>query len=171
MAPSARAHDIVRRRPLELKVYAPAVMEDTWTGRDLPVLAALVERFDDPAVDQMRPAEIAALVTLDEATVLRALTALCEAQPAYLDCVSIGEQRAPVIVTGVTALARQAVGSWPSPEALVDRLVAALTLAAEHEDDPERKSKLQQAALWFGGALRDVAVQVAATVVARSIGL
>lgn len=38
--------------------------------------------------------------------------------------------------------------------AVVDRLVEALTLAAEQEQDPERMSRLQQTALWLGGALR-----------------
>jgi hypothetical protein len=146
-------------------------MNDTWTDRDLPVLMALVEQFDDPAVDQVRPAEVVALTGLDEDAVLRALTALCEARPAYLDCITLGEQRAPAIITGISAMARQAVGAWPSPETVVDRLVEALTRAAEQEQDPERRSRLQQTALWLGGALRDVAVQVAGTVVGRQLGL
>ena len=146
-------------------------MDDTWTNRDLPVLAALVERFDDPAVDQVRPSEVVALCGLDEAAVFRALTALCEAQPAYVEFITVDEERAPVVITGVSTHARRAVGAWPSPEALVDRLVQALAAAAEREQDPERRSRLQQTAVWLGGALRDVALQVAGTVVARHVAL
>jgi hypothetical protein len=144
-------------------------MKDTWTNRDLPVLAALVELFDDPAVDQVRPPEVCALTGLKDAAVLRALTALCEARPAYLNHIPLGEERAPAIITGVTAHARQATGAWPTAETLVDRFIQALAGAAEDEQDPERRSKLQETARWLGGALRDVAVQVAATVVAQRL--
>jgi hypothetical protein len=115
--------------------------------------------------------EVGTLTGLDDAAVLRALTALCEARPAYLECITVGEERAPAIITGITAHARQAAGAWPTAEALVDRLVQALAGAAEQEQDPERRSKLQQIALSLGGALRDVAVQAAGTVVARQVGL
>jgi len=145
-------------------------MDDTWMKRDLPVLTALVERFDDPAVDQVRPPEVGVLTGLDDAAVLRALTALCEARPAYLECITVGEERGPAIITGVTAHARQATGAWPTAESLVDQLIHALAGAAEREQDPERRSKLQQTALWLGGALRDVAIQVAGTVVAQHVG-
>jgi hypothetical protein len=144
-------------------------MEDTWTNRDLPALVALVELFDDPAVDQVRPPEVCTLTGLDETTVLRALTALCEARPVYLECITGGEERAPAIITGVTAHARRATGAWPTAETLADRFIQALAGAAEREQDPERRSNLQQTALWLGGALRDVAVQVAATVVAQRL--
>lgn len=145
-------------------------MDDTWMKRDLPVLTALVERFDDPAVDQVRPPEVGVLTGLDDAAVLRALTALCEARPAYLECITVGEERGPAIITGVTAHARRATGAWPTAESLVDQLIYALAGAAEREQDPERRSKLQQTALWLGGALRDVAIQVAGTVVAQHVG-
>lgn len=146
-------------------------MEDTWAARDLLVLDALVKHFDDPAVDQVRPSEIEVLTGLGKDEVERALIALCEADPAYLVCGSVAELRSPVIVSGVMERARRAVGAWPNPEDLVDRLVSAFTKAAEDEQDPERKSKLRQTAGWLSGALRDVAVQVAATAVGRSVGM
>lgn len=72
-------------------------------------------------------------------------------------------------VQGVTPAARQAVGQWPTPESLITRLVEGLTAAAEREADPERKSRLRQAAVLLGGAARDVAVAVASSVVQRYI--
>jgi hypothetical protein len=53
---------------------------------------------------------------------------------------------------------------------MADRLVEALMRAADHEPDPDRKSKLQQTALWLGGVLRDVVVQTAGTIVGHHIG-
>lgn len=47
----------------------------------------------------------------------------------------------------------------------MDRLVAALSFAAENEADPDRKSKLRQTAPWLGGGRRNVVTQVAIGVV------
>ena len=146
-------------------------MDDIWISRELPILVALVTRFDDPAVGQVRPAEVVDLTGLDENAVLRGLTALCEARPAYLEFVPVDDRRAPAIIIGVTSIARRTVGAWPSPESMADRLVEALKRAAEQEPDPDRKSKLQQTALWLGGVLRDVAVRTAGTIVGRHIAL
>jgi hypothetical protein len=71
-------------------------------------------------------------------------------------------------VNKVTPEARRAVGQWPTPEALVDRLVQAFSNAADHEEDAERHYQLRQAAGLLGETLRDVAVQVAATVTGPS---
>lgn len=144
-------------------------MEDTWTDRDLPVLSALVSRFDDPTVDVVRPAEMVAVSGLTEDAVMRALTALCEAEPQLLQCYHPEEQRVPAFINGVTAEARRRVGAWPTPEAMVDRLVAAFTQAAEHEHDAEKKSNLRKVADLLGGALREIAIGVTATVVAQHV--
>jgi hypothetical protein len=74
-------------------------------------------------------------------------------------------------VQGVTSAARQAVGQWPSAESLITRLVEGLNAAAEHEADPERKSRLRQAASLLGGTVRDIATDIAAQVIGRSLGL
>jgi hypothetical protein len=63
------------------------------------------------------------------------------------------------------------VGQWPTGESLVNQLVDGLDAAAEHETDPQRKSRLRQAAALLGGAARDVVVDIAAKVVERSAGL
>ncbi|WP_229076070.1 hypothetical protein [Actinoplanes sp. DH11] len=62
------------------------------------------------------------------------------------------------------------MGSWPTPELLASRLVSALDRAAEEEQDEETKGWLRKTANWFGGAGRDVAVDVAAAVINRQMG-
>jgi len=54
---------------------------------------------------------------------------------------------------------------------LIQQLTDGLTAAAERETDPERKSGLRQAAALLGGAVRGIAVDVAARAVERSMGL
>lgn len=47
---------------------------------------------------------------------------------------------------------------WPSPESAITQLIEALSHAAEAEADPEKKTKLKQAADIIGGAALQVAV-------------
>jgi len=49
-------------------------------------------------------------------------------------------------VSNPTGHARRTVGTWPTPDLWADRLIAALTEAAENETDPDKKSKLRKAA-------------------------
>lgn len=63
------------------------------------------------------------------------------------------------------------MGQWPAGESLVAGLVESLDAAAEREADPERKSRLRQAAAVVGGTARDVVVDVAAKIIERSMGL
>jgi hypothetical protein len=58
------------------------------------------------------------------------------------------------------------VGQWPSAEGVIDRLVKGFSDAADHEEDAEKHYQLRQAASLLSDPVRDVAVKVAATVVA-----
>jgi len=58
---------------------------------------------------------------------------------------------------------RRELGSWPTPEVVVDQLAAELAAAADAEDEPERKGKLRAAGDALAGAARDLAVQVLAS--------
>jgi hypothetical protein len=71
-------------------------------------------------------------------------------------------------VLKVTPAAREEVGQWPAPANLIDRLAAAFDEAAQREPDPIRRDQLRHAAGLLGGPVREVAVQVAANVMARS---
>jgi hypothetical protein len=54
------------------------------------------------------------------------------------------------IILGITDEARRAVGQWPSPEAVADRIVAELLAAASQEPDESKRTKLRAAAETLG---------------------
>lgn len=145
-------------------------MESTWETRELPVLRAIVEHFDETG-DAMRPEEIARATGFDPDTVQRALRFLQHESPSLItkmDSVMTGEI---VIVGYPTGEALRRVGAWPTPENLVDRLVAGFNRAAEAEEDEDKRSRLNRFAAWLATGGRDIAVQVAGTAVAKSIGM
>jgi hypothetical protein len=140
-------------------------VEGTWVSRDLPVLDATValleEGMDLPEVVDI--AERSGLAAEDVGRALRAMDGV------YVDLqVTMGEV-GRWFVQGVTPEARRVVGQWPTGESLVSQLVEGLNAAAEREADPERKSRLRQAAGLLGGMARDVVVAVASGVVDRYI--
>jgi len=65
-----------------------------------------------------------------------------------------------ILSVGVpTGEALRVAGAWPSPEGLLEWLIAALDRAAEDETrEPEERSKLKQAAIWLGGFASQVAI-------------
>jgi len=136
-------------------------VEPTWFDRDLPVLettiALLEERGYPGAFVQVR--EIAERSGIDPGLVLTALAAM-EHEYVSLRLLLSGDDPNPQMVTGVTAEARRAVGQWPSPETMADRLLAALETTVEQEDDPVRKGRLRAAADAVAGIGRDVLVSV-----------
>ena len=66
------------------------------------------------------------------------------------------------LVPRVYERTRRELGSWPSPEGVLDQLVAALREAAEREREPDRKGRLRAAADALGSVARDLAVRVIA---------
>jgi hypothetical protein len=142
-------------------------VEDTWVSRDLPVLEAAVALLEDlGALPEV--ADIAERTGIAVEDVARALKAM---DGVYVDLQMTMGDSARWFVRGVTPEARRAVGQWPTGESLVAELVKGLDAAAEREADPERKSRMRQAAAVVGGTARDVVVDVAAKVVERSMGL
>lgn len=136
---------------------------DMWTSRELPVLRALVDYLDDPDHRSIEPAQIADLAGLPQDDVHRALRALAEASPPYIEGVPVAELTYPIAVTGVTERARRAVGQWPNEEALAETLVRELRAAAAREPDEVHKGKLHRAA----DALSDIGVKVVGEVLAK----
>lgn len=144
---------------------------DTWFTRDLPVLKAIAEHCDAPeGIVDLRPQQLPELTGLDIDAVKRSLAALIEADPPYITGVVGSEGRYPSRVGGITSEARRALGMWPSPEPLADRLVAALNTAADAEPDPQRSSRLRDVAGWLGGAARDLGVEISAALISRNTG-
>jgi hypothetical protein len=141
-------------------------VDDTWSARDLPVLAATVHLLEDSYM--VTVTDIATATGLDEAAVARALEAL---DPVYVDFRKTTTGGDPTFwyVLKVTPMARQTVGQWPTPETLITRLADDLAAAAQREQDAERKGLLSYAARLVGDTLRDECVQAAVSVLGSSL--
>jgi hypothetical protein len=130
----------------------------TWADRDLPLLRESVRRIDAgeewPA---MRKIARSCGIDFEQAEV--GFDALVE--DGYLVTGGRGMGVLNGYVTRVTGKARREVGAWPSAEGVVDQLVAALTAAADAETEPEKKSRLREAAETLGSTGYRVAVDVA----------
>jgi hypothetical protein len=127
----------------------------------MPVLSSVVELLGHSYM--VTVSDIAARTGLELAEVTRSLDAM---DPTFVDFRKTETGGDPTFwyVNKVTPEARRAVGQWPTPEGLVDRLVQAFNDAADREEDAERHYQLRQASGLLGETLRDVAVRVAATV-------
>lgn len=137
-------------------------MEDTWFSRDLPVLDAAVRlKEEDPSRIPMSK-DLADATGLPRDDVRRALGAL---RGSYLE--ADWELSGDYAVRGIRPEARRAVGQWPTPENVADRLLAALEQAAEETGDEEQQGRFQRAADSLKGLGRDVLPEVIANVITR----
>ena len=93
----------------------------------------------------------------DDETIYKALRAL-ETEPYFGP--SQKDWGGDVLVIGPpTAKALQVAGNWPSPEGMLERLIAALEAAAEDPDRaPEDRGKLKQVAGWLGSTASQIAI-------------
>ena len=100
---------------------------DTWTNRDLPVLRGVVELYEEDGRGR-RATTIASRTGFDNDTVQRALRALYT-EP-YFDKGS-GSWGGELVMVGTpTSEALRGAGQ-SSPEAQIDRLIAALEAASD----------------------------------------
>jgi hypothetical protein len=132
---------------------------DTWTNRDLPVLRAIVDLFEQQEEDEggIEPWEIERRTGFDEQTVQKALRVL-NRQP-YFEDAQVTDSGKIWEVGAPTAEALRVAGQWPSPEAQLERLIAAFEAAAADESRPEEeRSRAKQVGLWLAGALSQVAI-------------
>lgn len=85
----------------------------------------------------------------------------------------MGDSRVHILrIKGVTERALREVGAWPDDAALLaDRILAVLAERAEHEPEPEKRSKLQTGLKGVGGMTRDVFIDVLGAALAKSAGL
>jgi hypothetical protein len=144
-------------------------VESTWENRDLPVLDAIVRYFDEEDSAQIPDAKTFANITgMDPGQVGRAVRAL---SPRFIKTGPAMGDLTNVPIMGITDGARQVVGQWPVPEAVADRIVAALLEAAEREPDERKRTKLRAAADTLGSFGRDLLVNVAANVATKPIDL
>jgi hypothetical protein len=137
-----------------------AVMEDTWTSRDLPVLKAVVQIYEDTGRPMIPVTDIQQAVGFDKDTMRRAIQALYTERTDPFFEEPGGSWSGGVIRVGApTGRALRVAGQWPTPENIVERLIAAFEAVAEDEtrDEPER-SKAKQTALWLGDTLSKIAI-------------
>jgi len=137
-------------------------MESTWETRELPVLEAASRYFDDhPMQPGPTVADIAQRTRLEEWDVFRAVQAL---SPTHLELklYGAGGRPGPHRILRVTDQARRAVGQWPTPEAVVERIARALIEAADREPDERKRSRLRTAGEALLGFGKDVAANAVA---------
>ncbi len=142
---------------------------ETWTTRELPVLRALVEKFEDVETDGVPIEALPAATGLDDIDVQRALWSLHTADPPYLLGTGVAELPYPIVITEVTERARRAVGQWPASDVAADAILAALSDAAEQEPDEEKRSGLRSAAAFLGGTGKEVLYRVITQVSGQEI--
>jgi hypothetical protein len=143
-------------------------MEDTWASRERPVLDAVVRLLETKP--EVLATAIAAETGFEVDVVGRSLLAL---EGVYITKIAKpwGYHPEAWRVSGVTPDARRAVGQWPTPESLVDRLAEAFGNAADDEPDPERKGRIRQVAGFLSTTGRDVATEVVSKIILRSTGM
>lgn len=150
------------RRRRRLPAVGADEIQSTWATRELPILQAALRRLD-VGDDFPELEEIRQEVGVSPRQLRVAVTALRDA--GYIDVLFTGgwtEEHASGNVSAVHERARRELGSWPSPDDVVDQLIAALTKAAEEAGEPERMGRLRSAAEALGGIGRDIAVRVIA---------
>jgi hypothetical protein len=141
-------------------------VEDTWARRDLPILLAAYRRVESGVRPSSVPLhqleEIRQELDMGVQDFTLGLEALAGADPPYIELQTgggwSGDKAGAGYVEGVTERARRELGAWPTADTLVDQLAEALRRAADNEAEPERKTRLRQAADVLGGMARDVAV-------------
>ncbi len=144
-------------------------MESTWESRDVLVLDAAVRRVDEhgappgPTVTQL-----AKMTGLSVADVGRALAAL---SGQYVEISRGHGPEGSRRVDGIYPEARRAVGQWPTLEGWADRLIAALTEAADNEPDEQKRGRLRQLRDGAVGLGREALVALLANAATRAVGL
>jgi hypothetical protein len=132
--------------------------EDTWNARELPVLQAVVDIYDESGSYLTRATSIERRTGFDHDTVQRALRRL-NSQPSSFEKVVEASGGQVIMVGPPTAEALRVAGAWPSPEVLLRRLISSLETAAEDETRaPDERSKLRQAATYLGSFATQVAI-------------
>lgn len=132
-------------------------LESTWATRDEPILRESLRRLD-AGEDCPDLHDIRRELGLEPNQMDAGLRALESAFPPYIDV-----EWAGLFVRAVSERARRELGTWPSAETVVDRLAAALSEAADAEEEPERKGRTRAVADAIGGYLRDLSVQAIGT--------
>ncbi|MBW0016393.1 MAG: hypothetical protein JO236_02420 [Mycobacterium sp.] len=136
--------------------------DDTWTHRDLPVLRAAVKIYGSGTRSNIRVSDIERAVDLDSQTVQTALRFL-HAEPYFQEYGSVEGQTGYAFIGAPTGDALRVAGAWPSPETLLERLIAAFTAASEdttRAESERRKFKESAEFMASGSPGAPVALQM-----------
>src|SRR5689334_21083389 len=134
------------------------MVASTWENRDLLVLRAVVEICDDDAWGMAEVGEIAERTGINEPDVNKALWKLAGERPSFFELSDQSTFGGRDIggVSNPSGHAQRTVGAWPTPESLVERMMAALNDAADRAETAEEKTRLKRAADALGGVVKGV---------------
>jgi hypothetical protein len=141
--------------------------DDTWFGRDLRVLDAVVQLFDSQAFAHPPASDIADRAELDLEQVLIALRALQQAGLVAVTFTMGGGRNSHV--DAIDGRARQLVGAWPSAESIADRLVTELEHRADTATSKEERGRWRRLLDSVTCIGRDVMIDVAAAAIVRQV--
>jgi hypothetical protein len=132
---------------------------ETWTNRELPILRVALRRFDggEESVDL---GDVQTETGLSADQIWAGIHALRDAYPPYLDFDLAGwTDQANGDITSVSERTRRELGSWPTPENVLESLIQALNAEAESAPEEER-SRLRAVVDALGGTAREIAIRV-----------
>lgn len=140
-------------------------LPDTWHQRDLPVLRAVVRRYDEDG-DHIGIKAVVDDTGLSFEDVQRAARALADAYLVETWKVADGSA---AFFQKVSAEARQLAGSWPTAENVADRLIASLEQQISDAPNDEQRGKLRTAVNAIKDLSRQVIVRVGTDIVSGQI--
>jgi hypothetical protein len=141
-------------------------LPDRWTGRDYPVLLAIVRSFDDGKGGEVSNDFLPAASGLDHDQVVAAVGNL--QRGGFVDA-SWGPG-GRFVVNDITERALRTAGAWPQVQQAADQLLWFLERKVEEAVTDDEQGRWQRIRDSFGSAGRDFAVEVAAAMATRSMG-
>ena len=137
-------------------------IHETWTSRELPILRVALRHYEAgerPVSLELIRAETG--LSADQVTI--GAEALADADPPYLEVAfgarEVGSRATNGDVTRVLERTRRDLGSWPTPENMLDGLIEALNSEADRASD-DQKTRLHAAADALSGVAREIAIRV-----------
>ncbi|WP_143267843.1 hypothetical protein [Amycolatopsis alba] len=143
-------------------------MDDSWYSRELPVLEAVVGKFEEYTSGTYP--EVSDLVESTGFKMDQVIKALDALDGEYLEVRRGVGNPAKWYVPRIFSSARRAVGQWPTGENLADRVIAAIDETANNTSDPIAKGRLKKVSETLGGAAKEILTKALAEVVARQVG-
>ncbi|WP_241178723.1 hypothetical protein [Mycobacterium sp. P7213] len=126
--------------------------------RDLPVLQAVVDIYEETGTYLTKASAIEAATGLESDAVQPALRRL-NTEPSFFEKVNAAFGGMIVMVGPPTRHALQVAGAWPSPDQLLERLITALDTAGDDDDrGVEERTKFKQLAGNLGSFAAKVAI-------------